>query len=175
MFNKICDYLYEYDFPVAGVFENYVDEIVDNYFKKLDKDKGYNVIYDNEILCKKVTTAFHNIVHDEFLVTDQIDTTKLWNYVQNNEHSICVNHNHVRTTTINAVFYVNPPAEGGGLEYILDDGVHYLQPKPNKLYVMPYWLYHKPTPQKDEDWRISFNIEYKCMARPVHRRTGTYW
>jgi len=175
LFEKINDYIFEYDFPVAQSFDPYIDEIVDNYHKNLNRDKGYNVPYENDMLLTKVENSFLQIVTDEFHVTEKLNDIKLWTYCQNKDFSICVNHNHVNTATINGVFYVNPASSGGKLEYTLEDGVHQLQPKPNKIYLFPYWLYHKPTPQLDNEWRIAVNIEFMCMSRALHKRTGIKW
>lgn len=175
---EICEYIYEYDFPVASMFDFYSEDIVENYFKKQQKEfaAGYSYEYENKHLCEKVSTAFEKIINDDFEVSERLNKTKLWTYVQNDEFFNCVSHNHVRSSTINAVFYINPPEKegGGGLEYTIGNEVHTLYPQTNKLYVMPYWLYHRPLPQSEKKWRISVNIEYECSRRPVHK-SGAVW
>ena len=50
-----------------------------------------------------------------------------------------------------------------------------INPIPNKIYIFPYWMDHRPLPQKDSEWRISVNVEYKCNMRPIVRDTGAMW
>ena len=90
-------------------------------------------------------------------------------------HSNNVWHTHVSTSSINAVYYIDPPKQGGGLSlrYLGEETI--IQPEPNILYIFPYWFEHKPEPQEDEDWRISINIEYMCNLRPIVKETGVMW
>ena len=150
--------------------------------EKFKKDKineeyvnGYNTIYDDDAYTSIISKAFLNIVEKNFIVSSLTRPIKTWIYVQNNVHSNNVWHTHVSTSSINAVYYIDPPKRGGGLSlrYLGEETI--IRPEPNMLYIFPYWLEHKPEPQKDEDWRISVNIEYMCDSRPIVKETGVMW
>lgn len=137
--------------------------------------KGYNTLYDDEAYTSIISKAFTAIVKENFIVSSQLAPIKTWIYVQNKENWSSVWHTHVSTSTVNAVFYINPPEKGGGLSLRLNGVETTIQPKPNYLYVFPYWMEHKPNPQEDEDWRISVNIEYVCSQRAIVKETGVVW
>ena len=46
----------------------------------------------------------------------------------------------------------------------------------NKLYIMPFWWYHRPLPQEDSKERLCFNIQYNSKDRiRLRQRNGTIW
>ena len=151
--------------------------------KKFKKDKlsselttgGYNTEYDDEAYRRTIEKAFLNIIEDTFRVSDSFVPVKTWIYVQNKERFNSVWHTHVNTSSVNAVFYIDPPKKGGGLNLRLNGKEVVIYPAVNKLYMFPYWMEHRPLPQDDDDWRISVNIEYFCAQRPVVKETGTIW
>ena len=131
----------------------------------------YNTSYDDPEYKSIICNKFINLIKDNFDNLDhQINEVMPWIYVQNNIHYKSEWHNHDRTSTINAVFYIDPPKDGGELciSYppVLGNVVM-VKPEVNKIYIFPYWLYHKPMPQKDSHWRISVNLEYHCSPRPI--------
>ena len=85
--------------------------------KKFKKDKlssehitgGYNTEYDDEAYRRTIEKAFLNIVEDTFRVSDPFAPVKTWIYVQNKEHFNSVWHTHVNTSSVNAVYYIDPP------------------------------------------------------------------
>ena len=79
------------------------------------------------------------------------------------------------SSTINAVFYLSLPKDGGGIQFIYQGEHLTLQPQINKIYLFPYWLQHRPLPQEDADYRICFNLQYMCKMRPVHKIAGNWF
>ena len=150
--------------------------------EKFKKDKifqntgaGYNTYYDDEEYNSIISEAFLNLVQQNFEVSKSLDKIKTWIYAQNYQYRHSVWHTHIKTSSVNAVFYIDPPKIGGGLNLRLDGVEHIIHPEPNLIYIFPYWMEHRPLPQEDADWRISVNIEYMCDRRPVVKETGTIW
>ncbi len=136
---------------------------------------GYNTLYDDTEYTSIISKAFINVVESTFEVSPLTRPVRTWIYVQNNKHFSSVWHSHVTTSTVNAVYYINPPKRGGGLNLRHDLIENIIYPKSNTLYIFPCWLEHRPLPQEDDEWRISVNIEYMCDRRPVVKETGTIW
>lgn len=174
-FKKICDYIFEYDFPITDYFYPYVNNIVENYFQNLDESKGYNVIFENSFLLEHAEKFFLQLIEKEFCVSEKTNQVKLWTYCQNNTFSRNIFHNHINTSTIAGVFYMNLPSHGGELEYIIGNNRFHFIPSPNKIYVFPHYLYHRPMAQKDKDWRVCINLEYLCRSRAIHKSTRILW
>ena len=170
-------------------FEELNNQHKNNMIEKFKRDKlmprsreenlsvstGYNTLYDHTEYTSIISKAFIDVIESTFVVSPLTRPVKTWIYVQNNKHWSSVWHSHVTTSTINAVYYINPPKKGGGLNLrhnLIENIIH---PKPNTLYIFPCWLEHRPLPQEDDEWRISVNIEYMCDRRPVIKETGTIW
>ena len=122
-----------------------------------------------------IDNSFLKIIEKEFTVSDITNPIRTCIYVQNNNISSNVWHNHVNTSTINAVFYIDPPQHGGELQLLLSNICYSIKPQKNKIYIFPYWMDHRPTPQIDTEWRISVNIEYMCNARPILKKHNLLW
>jgi len=174
-YNHIKTFVHEYDFPIHDLVYPFIEDIVDQFYKNINLDKGYNIPYSNPYLENLILPKFINLIKKNYDVDDMINTPLLFIYIQNNINASSPSdnlHHHIKTSTLNAVFYVNLPKKGGGLQFLLGEHYHNLQPQINKLYVFPSWLYHRPLPQQDTDYRICFNLEYFCKQRPIHKKTG---
>ena len=164
-----------FPFVVDEINQQHKHAMIDKFiYDRIEGDqtnKGYNTPYDDPEYKSIICNKFINLIKDNFDNLDhQINDVKPWIYAQNNIHYKSKWHNHYSTSTINAVFYIDPPKDGGELciSYPPAPGnVVMVKPEVNKIYVFPYWLYHKPMPQKDSDWRISVNLEYHCRTRPI--------
>ena len=163
------------DFPFHDIAKEHKDDMFDQYLKKIDPDKGFNIEYTNEPLMSKLRDEFEKVVKDNFEVDDVRVPIKSYIYCQDDFHGVYKLHNHISTATISGVMYVDPPKDGGEL-LLFEDGEFYKQTiEKDKIYLFPYWVWHQPTPQKDKLIRISINFEYKCTKRPLHKVSKQMW
>ena len=172
-FRPIHPFIHEYDFPFAEEFAAHKDEIIRQFKAKIDSSnknnrQNYTVVYQDPQLQSIVQERFDKIIHENYAVSPRIRPTTMNIYLQNNKHAANLWHDHVLTSTINAVIYFNLPESGGGFEFNYQGDIGQLKPQEGKIYLFPYWLLHRPLPQEDEDYRICINLEYLCQSRPMH-------
>ena len=152
-----------------------IKTFVENKIEANDLGSGYNTEYHDSIYTTIISDAFLKIVNEEFTVSEKLNPIQTRIYVQNNEQYNSVWHNHANTSSINAVYYIDPPSKSGGLQFSLAGKEFTIQPEKNKLYIFPYWMDHRPLPQEDKEWRISVNIEYMCLQRPIYKKLDVLW
>ena len=102
---------------------------------------------------------------------------KVWCYLTDETYSQGDTwHNHIHTSTINGVLYLNV-VKGYGIEFKTDynntykqdipnreynrDNVTYIEPNNFDLLIFPNFIDHRPLISKDKR-RISFNLEIRC-------------
>jgi hypothetical protein len=110
----------------------------------------------------KVYNTFFNIVKDIFgqfnLSVKQ--RNYCWANVYNSENYRSNLHDHLRTSSVNAIFYLNIPNEsGGGLRLVYEDQDLVYMPDNFELLIMPSWLLHEPMPVNSLHNRIAINME----------------
>jgi len=83
-------------------------------------------------------------------------------------------HSHIKSSTINSVYYVNIPESNNkyfecGISFSWPDAtidnkkeIFYYRPKNNDLIIFPNYLKHEPMNNSSEEYRISINMEIKC-------------
>ena len=76
-------------------------------------------------------------------------------------------HHHLRTSTINSVFYLKIPSNGGenssGLRVITKDYFdNIFVPDELDLVIMPSWMLHEPMSHNSCENRIAINMEIAC-------------
>ena len=172
------NYLLVKDFEFDELNQAHKSKMIEKFkHDKIDNDfeKGYNTLYDDPAYTSIISRGFLELIDREFTVSDSVNPIRTWIYVQNNIRSNNVWHNHVNTSTINAVFYIDPPQEGGELQLLLNNTIHSVKPEKNKIYIFPYWMDHRPSSQVDPEWRISVNIEYMCLKRPILKKHNILW
>ena len=99
-------------------------------------------------------------------------------YYQTKTQSRNYYHNHISTSSLTAVTYLNPPKEGEGGEisfYLHENHILNILPQPDLIYFFPSWLLHKPLPQTNNSPRICFNWGYSGYKNPIHKLTGDKW
>lgn len=96
---------------------------------------------------------------------------KIWSYSSNkfNHGPIpgCI-HNHVNTSTINSVYYLNIPStvtnEKGSISFFLNKNILTYKPCNDDFLIFPNYLDHRINNyEDDEEWRISINMEINCL------------
>tara|TARA_Y100000114_G_scaffold100901_1_gene94023 strand:- start:2318 stop:2857 length:540 start_codon:yes stop_codon:yes gene_type:complete len=177
---KLENYLLIKDFMFDDLNQKHKSKMIEKFKKDVidnpDEKKIYsNTLYEDPTYTSIISNSFLKIIEKEFTVSDITNPIRTCIYVQNNNISSNVWHNHVNTSTINAVFYIDPPQHGGELQLLLSNICYSIKPQKNKIYIFPYWMDHRPTPQIDTEWRISVNIEYMCNARPILKKHNLLW
>jgi len=137
--------------------------------------KGMNEEYCDKTFVNIISQKWIDIVHKNFIVGPLCRPVRTWIYVQNDKTNVIAFHNHASTSTVNGVFYIDPPKKGGETQFIFYGKKSIIKPEINKIYFWPYWLEHTPLPQKDHKWRISVNMEYYCRERAIVKKTGVWW
>lgn len=94
-----------------------------------------------------------------------------WSYSSNNvDHGPGMIHNHVNTSTINSVYYLNVPnsatIENGSIQFFLADKSFSYRPNNFDLIIFPNYLDHKINYLNDSEYRISINMEILCDNNP---------
>jgi len=181
---KLLDTLHEYDFPYHDYLLDHLDHIDQVYSEGKEANLSIeraNVPYPHEEVWEFLNPKLNKIVQDNYYVSPYCDPNSFGIYRQDgNQDEVYDAHNHVNSSTIIGVFYINPPKPGEGGELVLHfhnnyNTVYYLQPKPNKLYLFPSWVYHHVNPQRTLTPRYSINWGYNSRLRPIHKITGDLW
>ncbi|MGB0405177.1 MAG: 2OG-Fe(II) oxygenase [Fusobacterium sp.] len=178
-FFRINEYLHCYDFP----YYNYLKENED-YFNKIYEDKRptieqYNVSITGGEVYEFLNQKLLEIVFQHYYVSSYYSKHSIGVYKQTNKNSEKMPHNHIRSSSITAVFYLNPPKpkDGGGITFYYDNlnDSQTIHPTKESVYLFPSWVYHTPEPQISSTPRFSLNWGYMSNIRPIHKITGDYW
>lgn len=174
-------YLIEVDFDCDNYLVSNLGSLVDHY-NQVTKTQGFlDVRLRNTPLNNFFDKKIDEVVSKIFTVEKLLLPPTYNLYVQNNKTTTFDLHNHVHTpASICGVFYANLPQHGGELEIIHfplnpPENPIKFKPKPNKIYFFPPWLYHKPSPQKDESPRICINFNYHTNNKPIVKGEGILW
>jgi len=96
-------------------------------------------------------------------IDDKKTIEEYWAYCTNRHNIYYVFHNHIKTSTINSVYYVNvPDCPGGELDFELNGKFYSFKPKQFDLIIMPNYLNHAPRQPLTDEYRISINLELFC-------------
>ena len=94
----------------------------------------------------------------------------MWSYVSTKDYYQNKWHSHVRTCTINAVYYATVPDPTGTLsiKHEWEDEEIIIQPQERTMILFPGWTQHKPNPPKySNEYRVAINMGYFCVTRPL--------
>lgn len=99
------------------------------------------------------------------------NSSMCWSYSSNDvDHGPGMIHNHIHTSTINSVYYLNIPdsatLENGSIQFFLDDQTFSYRPNNFDLVVFPNFLDHRINYLNDPEYRISINMEILCENNP---------
>ena len=162
--------IFECDFPQSILFKEYRDDIIINYAQNIGsqlQNKGSNnVLYENEEIFSILEKQYLDIISYYFEVPPLKKNLELWTYIQTRSNSINKFHNHHLKSDISTTCYLGIPKEGGELRFYIEGKTLSIKPKLNKLYIFPSWLYHQPTPHKDNIVRICINVDFLFGTRP---------
>jgi len=90
-----------------------------------------------------------------------------WSYASNKfNHGAGILHNHLNTSTINSVYYLNVPQtasiSNGSISFVLNGNKFTYKPENGDLLIFPDYLDHQINFLDDEEYRVSINMEIKC-------------
>jgi hypothetical protein len=143
----------ESQIETANYHSGYTFEVEDskNNFKKL-----YNTFF----------SISKNIFGEEFLSEKNRDLC--WANIYNKKTFRSNLHHHLRTSTINSVFYLKIPDDGdlnsSGLQIVHNNNSVIFIPDELEMVIMPSSMLHAPMPHNSLENRISINMEIRYEA-----------
>ena len=137
--------------------------------------RGNNFLLDGvmfENLCRQVYAAFESESRrllGRFRVAPN-SVPHCWAYVSNRDNYRGGRHHHIKTSTLNGVYYLQVPAVAhdavhtGGLQFFDSEGVPTMrvQPREHDLLIFPNYLLHEPERIDSDAYRIAINVEIVC-------------
>ena len=178
--------LTECDLEYHDLLLPYKQEMIERFFVNIVDEVGYNVPYTNKVIDDFIAPEIKKICYNSFDLKD-VQFIHPQIYVQNNRYYSSVYHNHIRNNGTNldpsmiVNFYINPASVGGLLDIAPDveaDGElksYQIEVKKDKLYFFPSWVYHRPLPQEDTEYRICISIDIFSKQRPYFKPGKVYW
>ena len=139
-----------------------------NFLVFLDRSNSLNKMYDK--ILEKSRKIFHKVD-----LSDK-NSRKCWSLCTNKNYWKSVPHNHINTSTINTVYYLQVPKVNGKLcgeiKFFHNQKWIDYQPQPNELLIFPNDLVHDTSFHDTEEWRISLNFEI-LTKHQVKLKNGT--
>jgi len=141
--NKVIEYNNKKYFPLTnGLNFPIIEEDKELFFSEL-----YSNFLDNS---KKI--------FGDFNISSQ-NCDKCWCYRSNKKTKISFYHNHIKTSTINSVYYYQLNKNDGIIFLDEDQNKFYYYPKVEELLIFPNYLVHRPMLSKHGKNRYSINME----------------
>jgi hypothetical protein len=93
-----------------------------------------------------------------------------WAYCSNSGDYAEIWHDHMKTSTINSVYYLNVPnCSGGEIEFDLGKNKTFkYKPSNFDLLIFPNYLRHRPLMVNSKELRVSINMEFLCEEQPFY-------
>lgn len=126
-----------------------IDEDYKNFFKSL-----YSKFFE-----------FSKTIFGDFTTSNNNESC--WSYASNKfDRGPGLLHNHLNTSTINSVYYLNVPQtasiDNGSISFVLNGNRFTYKPENGDLLIFPNYLDHQINFLDDEEYRVSINMEIKC-------------
>jgi len=157
-------YPYVHQFNLKKELKDIKEEIVKDILedKKKREKSGYNF---------QVFTKYNDYLYDLFIkksrkllnpFTIKDPQLKVWCYFTGlgNHLNEDIWHNHIRTSNINSVIYLET-VKNHGIKFKIGEESWYVEPQNFDLLIFPGFLNHLPITSKTQQ-RISLNLELKC-------------
>ena len=137
-----------------------------NEILKQKSDGGRQVKLKSNKILSKIYQNFLEYSQNRFGKLDIIQEPEMWALCTNKDNWKSVIHNHVNTSTINAVYYLNIPQVNfknvGDIKLLHENKWYNYTPSENELIIFPNYLTHDTEYNKTDDFRVSINMEIKC-------------
>ena len=148
-------------FNISKHKNNLLNEILEQM-----NDGGRQVKLKSNKVLSKIYQNFLEYSQNRFGKLDIIQEPEMWALCTNKDNWKSVIHNHIETSTINAVYYLNIPQidykNVGEIKLLHNDKWYNYMPSENELLIFPNYLTHDTEYNKTEDFRVSINMEIKC-------------
>lgn len=121
--------------------------------------------HTSKTILKPLFDIVFELFKRDYDLKDENPNYKFWSFVSNKKRNANVMHDHKKTSTANAVFYLNVPEtknekEGGLIIKKSPSSKEiFFKPKTGDLIIFPSSYPHKPLPIYTDDYRISINME----------------
>lgn len=142
-----------------------IDTVLKNR-KYMDINMGYNypILDDRNNFFKKLYSKFYNLSKKRFKFTKHESSKETcWAYASNNTVFYEYWHNHIKTSTINSVYYLAiPKNDNVTISFRLDGNILDYKINSYDLLIFPDFLDHKPNRCFKPGHRISINMEITC-------------
>ena len=129
-------------------------------------DGGRQVKLKSNKILSKIYQNFLEYSQNRFGKLDIIKEPEMWALCTNKDNWKSVVHNHIETSTINAVYYLNIPQidykNVGDIKLLHENKWYNYMPSENELIIFPNYLTHDTEYNKTDDFRVSINMEIKC-------------
>jgi hypothetical protein len=134
---------------------------------------SFKINYDPTSFFSELYSKFFDISNQFFddLKILPNNSSMCWSYSSNNvDHGPGMIHNHINTSTINSVYYLNVPdsatIDNGSIQFFLNGKTFSYRPNRFDLVVFPNYLDHRINYLNDPEYRISINMEILCENDP---------
>ena len=129
-------------------------------------DGGRQVKLKSNKILSKIYQNFLEYSQNRFGKLDIIKEPEVWALCTNKDNWKSVVHNHIETSTINSVYYLNIPQINyknvGDIKLLHNNKWYNYTPSENELIIFPNYLTHDTEYNKTDDFRVSINMEIKC-------------
>lgn len=125
---------------------------------------SYSIHEDYNDFFKKLYFKYYNLCYRKTKFTElPINKRICWAYVSDEKKYYEIWHNHINTSTINSVYYLNIPKGGTSIDFEKDGKFFSYTPNENELIIFPNHLFHKPNKCYGDGYRVSINMEITCF------------
>ena len=93
---------------------------------------------------------------------------KTWCSISDDKFNITCWHNHIKSSTINGVLYLQLTRKEEGIDFLINQKIQNYLPKPFDLFIFPNYLDHCPRVSKTKEKRISLNFELRCKEEAIN-------
>jgi hypothetical protein len=142
-------------------------EIYDNQQNSYGVYSNFKLLKDTKKITENIYEKFLKTSEKIFgdLILNQNNSRSCFCLCTNKNYWASVPHDHIRTSTINSVFYLRIPKINNqycGKILFYDENVwKSYQPEPYEFLIMPNYLVHDTEFHETDEWRISLNFEIK--------------
>lgn len=151
------------NFIIPNNKEKIIEIVLNN--KKYQKTTGYSypILDDESNFFDALYSKYYDLCLEKFRFEVHPKNKKTcWAYVSDKINYVSVWHNHIQTSTINGVYYLNIPGKTT-IDFECDGDILSHSPSEYELIFFPNYLNHKPNVCYGDGYRISINLEITCL------------